>query len=122
MKTWQSLLLGALGGGLAALTASAQPLRSPEVHPDGRVTFRFAAPKATEVTVKCEGVGESAMTNAGQGVWTYTTQPLAADIYAYSFTADGLHLLDPGNAALKYNLINPESLDWFEKTKNEAGW
>jgi len=37
-----------------------QPVRSPEVDPDRRVTFRLRAPKATEVIVSCEFQGGSA--------------------------------------------------------------
>jgi enterochelin esterase family protein len=106
---------------LLATPVLAQPAFSPEVQADGRVTFRLFAPKATEVRLNCEGVDSARMTNAGQGVWTFTTPPLEPDIYVYSFFADGLHLIDPANPFLKYNLLNtdsqvevpgPKSLPW----------
>jgi hypothetical protein len=38
-----------------ATSASAQTLVSPEVHSDGRVTFRLRAPNAKEIVLRCEG-------------------------------------------------------------------
>ena len=95
---------------LFAGPAFAQPAVSPEVHPDGRVTFRLPAAKAREVQVNCEGVNNSAMQRETNGVWTLSTGPLAPDIYSYSFTVDGVRLLDPNNSYQKYNLLNCESL------------
>ena len=94
---------------LIILPASAQPLVSPEVRPDGRVTFRLAAPNVKDVQVHCEGVRNAAMQRDEHGVWTLTTEPLVPDIYVYSFSADGLPLIDPGNPFLKYNLLNTEN-------------
>jgi enterochelin esterase family protein len=104
MKT---ILLASL---LFAWPVFAQPIVSPEVHPDGRVTFRLSAPNATQVRLYCEGTGNVPLTNDGHGVWTFTSPPLEPDIYVYSFVADGLHLMDPANALLKYNLLTSESL------------
>jgi enterochelin esterase-like enzyme len=82
---------------------------SPEVHPDSRVTFRLRAPNAKEVRVRLETVGSRTMQKDGQGVWSFTTDPLEPDIYAYSFTVDGVQMIDPSNPLLKYNLLNTES-------------
>ena len=57
----------------------------------------------------CENVRGSKMERDAQGVWTFTTEPLAPDIYVYSFNIDGLHVIDPSNPLLKYNLLNTES-------------
>jgi hypothetical protein len=47
---------------LAALYAQAPPpLISPEVHPDGKVTFRFNAPNAQKVELRREGAAPVAM-------------------------------------------------------------
>jgi enterochelin esterase-like enzyme len=94
---------------LFAVPAFAQQIGSPEIHPDGRVTFRLQVPNAKEVQLRCEGVKNSAMQKDDQGVWTFTTEPLEPDIYVYSFNVDGLHLIDPGNSFLKYNLLNTDS-------------
>ena len=39
---------------------------SPEVHPDGKVTFRLRAPKAEKVSVVCEAVGTQPMGRGGR--------------------------------------------------------
>lgn len=93
----------------AAAPSFAQPLTSPEVHADGRITFRLRAPNAQEVVVRCEGVQPLPMTKSERGVWSATTDTLEPDIYAYSFSVDGLRMLDPANSLLKYNLLNTDN-------------
>ncbi len=83
------------------------PINSPEVHADGSVTFRLLAPNAQKVTVGLEGAKDSLpMQKDDQGVWSATTQVLPPDLYGYSYTADGVHLLDPSNTEMKPNLLN----------------
>jgi enterochelin esterase-like enzyme len=78
----------------------APPVKSPEVSPDGRVTFRLRAPEASEVAVV--GIGQRlAMQKDDQGVWTATTDPLKPDIYTYSFNVDSATLNDPRNPLFK---------------------
>jgi enterochelin esterase family protein len=82
---------GGFGGGA---------VKSPEVSPDGKVTFRLRAPNAKEVFVT--GIGQRlAMEKNEQGVWSATTEPLKPDIYSYSFSVDGSTFNDPGNAQFK---------------------
>jgi enterochelin esterase-like enzyme len=116
----RTLLLSAIA--LAAATAQpTPPLRSPEVHPDNRVTFRFRAPNAKEVLLNREGAANTPMQKDDQGVWTVTTEALQPDLYGYTFVADGVRLIDPSNPDLKPNLLNlsnvvhipgPSSLEW----------
>ena len=75
-----------------AATAGAQqpPVRSPEVHADGRVTVRLRAPNAQEVVFASDGAPPAPMVRDSAGVWSYTTQPLAPDIYSYTFQVDGV--------------------------------
>src|SRR5262245_30020315 len=94
---------------LLPASALAQAIVSPEVQADGRVTFRVRAPNAKEVQVHCEGVRNSAMQKDEQGVWSLTTEPLEPDIYVYSFSVDGLRMLDLNNPLMKYNLLNSDS-------------
>jgi enterochelin esterase-like enzyme len=91
---------------LAALAAwgqpgrGAPPVKSPEVAPDGKVTFRLRAPDAKEVAVT--GIGQRlAMQKDEQGVWTATSDPLHPDIYTYLFSVDGAGFVDPGNGLFK---------------------
>lgn len=110
---------------LATATATppalAQPVVSPEVRSDGSVTFRLQAPQARDVQLHCEGVPDSRMAKNGDGVWTFTTQPLEPDIYTYTFEVDGVRMIDPRNPFIKYNLLDtvsqvevpgPASLPW----------
>jgi enterochelin esterase family protein len=94
---------------LAAGPVFGQQPFSPEVHPDGSVTFRLRARNANAVSVHAEGVRETTMEKDDQGVWFLTTPPLTPDLYAYSFTVDGVRMMDPANPMLKYNLIFSES-------------
>ena len=106
---------------LVSLSAFAQPIVSPEVQANGRVTFRLSAPNATNVQIQCEGIKKAAMQKDDHGVWSFTSEPLEPDFYNYSFSVDGLHTIDPANPLLKYNLLNtenqvhvpgPKSLPW----------
>jgi len=99
-----------------------EPVRSPEVLPDHRVTFRFRAPNAKEVAVAREGLSQPIpMQKDERGVWSVTTDPLEPDFYGYSFLADGVRLVDPSNHLIKPNLLTltnmvhvpgPSSLPW----------
>ena len=106
---------------LTIVSCLAQPVVSPEVHPDGSVTFRLLAPKAHEVQLHFEGVRDTSMTREPDGVWTFTTRPLDPDIYTYTFDVDGVTMIDPRDPFIKYNLLNtvsqvevpgPSSLPW----------
>jgi enterochelin esterase-like enzyme len=85
----------------AVPTASApQRLRSPEVMPDRHVTFRLAAPKATDVALRgnWSGGANVPMSKGTDGVWSATVGPLKPDLYGYVFIVDGVRSLDPANA------------------------
>ena len=81
----------ALGTATAGQQPGPQPVRSPEVSADRRVTFRLAAPKARRGALTCECVnGTQAMTKDDKGIWSVTVGPLEPDIYEYQFTVDGV--------------------------------
>jgi enterochelin esterase family protein len=94
---------------IPAALAQSQRVVSPEVHSDGKVTFRIRSPEAKEVLVHCEGVKETKMQKDDQGVWSLTSEPLEPDYYSYSFTIAGCRALDLHNPLLKYNLLNTDS-------------
>jgi enterochelin esterase-like enzyme len=78
------------------------PVRSPDIAGDGRVTFRFLAPKAAEVAVAGQWGRESATMTKGEGdVWSVTVGPISPGVWEYSFRVDGLQMIDPGNPAIK---------------------
>jgi enterochelin esterase family protein len=90
--------------------APAPPLPSPEVHADGRVTFRVRAPHAREVAVARAGSDRLVMTRDDQGLWSATTTALPPDIYQYTFNVDGVSLLDPLNPWVAPNLLNMSNM------------
>ena len=88
------------------------PPVSPEVHSDGRVTFRIRAPKASSVEVggDWKPAHLEAMTKDADGVWSATLGPLEPSIYIYWFTVDGLAIADPVNPRVKLRARTSASL------------
>jgi enterochelin esterase family protein len=86
--------------GQAAVARPAPAPRSAEVAPDGRVTFRVNAPKASQVVLNGDWPGARglSMTKDPSGTWTLTTDPLAPEIWMYTYSIDGVTTLDPGNS------------------------
>ena len=65
--------------------------RSPELLSDGRVTFRIAAPNATDVRVTGEFLkAPEALRKDEKGVWSVTVGPVSPEIYFYQFSVDGV--------------------------------
>lgn len=94
-----------------ALWGGAQII-SPEVNPDHSVTFRFMAPGADTVQItgdflptrkmktqwgEFDGPGKANLIKGDKGVWSFTSAPLASDLFSYSFIVDGLSTTDPNN-------------------------
>ena len=97
------LCFGVMVLGIATLDAQGPaPVVSPEVSTDRRLTLRFRAPDAKQVTAAGELDGQPhPMTKGPDGVWTVTIGPLAPDIYTYAFNVDGAVALDPQNTNTK---------------------
>jgi len=88
-----------------------QAVISPEVHEDRRVTFRLRAPQAKRVEVNVQFArGDGLMKKDENGLWTVTLGPAEPDIYSYSFTVDGLQVVDPANSWLKVWLRTAQNL------------
>lgn len=105
-----------------ALPRFGRAVRSPEIHSDGRVTFRFPAPAAKKVVLVLDGVAPALMNLDPNGVWTLTTAALAPDFYNYYFVVDDVALADPANPLAKSVVVGghesivhvpgPDSLIW----------
>ena len=69
-------------GGRGGLGAG---VRSVEIAPDSRVTFRLHAPNANEVLLNGNWPGGRGMkmTKDASGVWSITTEPLKAESWVY---------------------------------------
>ncbi len=109
----RAVLLLAISASVAAAQGPPpQPVQSPEIHADGRVTFRVRAPNARTVAVAREGAFSqpTEMQRDDSGVWSVTIGPLEPDFYSYSFSVDGARVLDSSNPMFKLNLQNPVSL------------
>lgn len=88
---------------LAGQTPQAPTWRSPEIHADGRVTFRIQAPKAQAVALRAEWLGNQPLplSKDEAGLWSVTTPPVPPDLYWYHFVVDGVKTLDTRNPLLK---------------------
>lgn len=85
-------------------------LKSTEVAPDHKVTFRIYAPKAEEVSVSGDFGQGGKLTKDDKGVWSITVGPLTPDFYSYTFTVDGVRTVDPKNAMIKQGVSSLESM------------
>jgi enterochelin esterase family protein len=85
-------------------------LKSTEVGPDKKVTFRIYAPKADEVSIGGDFGRGGKMTKDDKGVWSLTVDPLTPDFYSYTFIVDGVRTVDPKNPMIKQGLSGLDSL------------
>lgn len=103
------------------------PITSPEVLPDGRVTFRLLAPDATSVSVTGDWPGginstTTPMAKDDAGIWSVTVGPLKPEFWIYTFSVNGVTTLDPRNVNTRRNTTKientllvpgPESADYM---------
>ena len=90
----------------------AAPIVSPEVKADHTVTFRIQAPAADSVQITGDFLppvkmktqwglvdvpGKANLTKDDKGIWSFTSQPLASDLYSYTVIVDGFKTTDPSN-------------------------
>ncbi len=97
-------------------------VRSPEVHADDRVTFRFHAPSAKSVLLSLDDGTPMKMDMDGRGSWSLTTVSLVPDFYTYFFIVDGVPTADPSNTLAMevavgghesiLHVPGPDSLSW----------
>ena len=141
------LLAGAAAGAQQNLMGTAVELNSPDIREDNSVTFRVYAPKARTVTLTGDFLPHHIADNNGyvtevpiwvdmkegkDGIWEYTTGPLAPELYSYMFRIDGLPFTDPSNQFrhrdmtvwTNYFLISAEEGDagyWYSVNKVPHG-
>lgn len=95
--------------------APAPQFVSPEVAPDGRITFRIFAPRAEAVRLSAgdvPGMGPTTnlLTKAENGVWEIAAGPVESGAYRYTFNVDGVATIDPRNPATSESNNNTWSL------------
>ena len=141
------LLLAVLTAAFATRAAAQQALGpgtgivSPEINPDHSVTFRLFAPKAVTVRLTgdflppqrieyeadgrmqvYEAPGSAEMREGRDGVWTYTTAPLAGELYSYSFVVDGQKWMDPSNIYQNRDVATWTNIFTLSAEQGDAGW
>ena len=90
---------------------------SPEVHADNTVIFRLQAANAKEVKLTGDWIPRKDwtaptvdMVNDGNGLWSYTTEVLASDLYSYMFFVDGVEVRDPNNVYLNRDVATVSNI------------
>ena len=130
---------------VCCLSASAQEklfnsasVQSPVVNKDGTVTFNLFAPKAVKVevtgdflptqTIEVEGFGKydapgvAALKEGKNGVWSYTTQKLAPEMYSYTFNIDGMTgVKDPANIYVNRDIVSFSNIFIVSDEKGDKG-
>lgn len=129
MKTKRILSVAALC--LTGMMAQAQQnlswgqgeqLVSPEINVDNTVTFRMTAPEARKVQVTgdflptqrmetpfgtYDAPGVADLVKDDKGIWSFTSEPLASELYTYNMIVDGVKIIDPLNV---YNIRDINNL------------
>jgi enterochelin esterase family protein len=105
------LIVDGLAKVQTARSVGAAPLKTYEVSPDRKVTFRLRAPQATQVALAGDFVqGPQTMQRADDGVWSVTVGPLKPAIYSYTFRVNGVTVLDPVNPMIKQGETSSASM------------
>ena len=97
-------------------------ITSPEMNTDGSVTFRLYAPKAITVEVQGDFLtnGKASMVEEN-GLWTYTSEPLAPELYSYHFVVNGTDMLDPSNVYHSRDITTFNNIFIVTRAKGDAG-
>ena len=121
--------------GQEALWSGTQ-VKSPVVNADGTVTFSMKAPADAHVSVsgdflrpmqidtpqgKAEVPGKAELKQDANGIWSYTTEKLAPELYNYSFNVYGLKMLDPANIYVNRDVASLTSIFIVSETKGDRG-
>jgi enterochelin esterase family protein len=106
-----------VSSGLAQQPPGQRPpeFKSAEVSAERKISFRVFAPKAEAVRLTSSDLPGSGfagveMKKTENGVWEVTTGPVPAGAYRYSFSVDGLTVVDPRNPATSESNGNTWSL------------
>ena len=113
-------------------------VQSPVVNADGTVTFNIFAPKAVKVevtgdflpTTKMEIAGfgtidqpgVAQLTEGKDGVWSYTTEKLAPELYSYTFNIDGMTgVKDPANVYVNRDIVSFSNIFIVSEKQGDKG-
>ena len=90
------------------LTGDFLPPQRIEYEADGRMQV-YEAPGAAE------------MREGRDGVWTYTTAPLAPELYSYSLIVNGMSMLDPSNVYVNRDVASLTSIFIVSREAGDKG-
>lgn len=99
-------------------------IQSPEVNADNSVTIRYNGAKAKSVQVTGDFLENGAVANLVEnkdGIWEYTSAPLAPELYSYSLIVDGLKINDPNNIAYSRDVASITNTFIISKGKGDKG-
>jgi enterochelin esterase-like enzyme len=101
---WALLLAASLGSAEDATdfkpaTTNVWGAQYPRVDGTGRVEVRLKAPEATKVRLNFWSGPKVDMMKQADGVWTFTTPPLAPGLHYYTLIVDGVEVSDTGSHA-----------------------
>lgn len=71
----------------------------PMVDSNSRVQIRFKAPGASNVHVNFWSGPKAEMEKQADGIWTFTTPPMAPGLHYYTINVDGAEVSDPDSTA-----------------------
>lgn len=101
-------------GGRGGRGGAARAVISAEVLPDRQVTFRIAAPQATDVRFASSDIfnlgAKAQMTKNDGGVWETTIGPLEPGAYRYNFSVNGVSTTDPQSPLISESNTRVQSL------------
>ncbi|MBQ1885314.1 MAG: esterase [Bacteroidales bacterium] len=129
---------------LGCATANAQEklfnqasVQSPVINNDGTVTFNIYAPKAVKVEVSGDFLPKTTvdtpfgpqettipaqLTEGKNGVWTFTTEKLAPELYSYTFNIDGMKdVKDPANVYVNRDITTYTNIFIISSDKGDKG-
>ena len=97
--------------------------RSPQFNDDGTVTLRIKAQEAQKVSVvgDCIENGHADLTQQ-DGLWSYTTKVLPAELYNYRFYVDGAEVQDAGNIQRSRDVRSFMSTFIVSKEEGDCGY
>ena len=102
---------GAANGGRGGGRGNVPQIVPYEVHSDRTVLFRLRAPDAASVKISGDfQQGAKDLTKGDDGIWTITVGPLNPAVYAYTYTVDGVRLIDPVNPMVKLGDRSSDSM------------
>ena len=113
-------------------------IQSPVVNADGTVTFNIFAPKAVKVEVtgdflptqtievpgmgKVDAPGVASLKEGQNGVWSFTTDKLAPEMYSYTFNIDGMKgVKDPANIYVNRDIVSFTNIFIVSNEKGDKG-